>query len=253
MSWKDFKIKTKLRIAFAIIIAAISIFGTLSIVRLQKIKQKATNLAEQELPFVISITQMERNWHHSVLFYQNYKNSRKPVDYFQSSSFIADAEKSLIEIQNSKFNHDQTQEDLLFIASLFKKFKALTNQEFNNNNSNNIFAEYNTIDQINVRCKEITEREIWRSAQESQLTAKSAEASINYLIGGVLFVLLISLFVSNRLSITILRPIKLVIQHAQKLAEGKILPIDKSHRKDEFGILIEAIRISNQKFQHVLL
>ena len=250
--WKNLKIKTKLYIGFGAIIMTFLIFGSLSVIRLNQIKKQASEIAGKELPFVISLTQMERNWHHAVLFYQAYKNSRRPVDYYQSLSFLKEAEQSLNEMFNRKNITDQTEQDMQFLKSEIETFRTVTTQEFNHPNSVDLFLEVNTIDHINVTTKELNEREIWGSVLGSQDTLHSAKISMIYIVAGLLIVISISLFITNRISVTLVNPVKMVIKHAKGLSKGKLLSIDKTYRRDEFGILIESIRLSNQKFQEVI-
>ncbi|MBN2166798.1 MAG: hypothetical protein JW717_11020 [Marinilabiliaceae bacterium] len=250
--WKNLKIKTKLFISFSVILITFFVFGMLTILQLNQIEKKSSVVANRDMPFVISITQIERNWHHAVLFFENYKNTQRPVDYFQSMSFLTETEKLLHNLNIREINHTQTNEDLNYITTGIKQFKDIAKNEYTNKSENDFYKENNIIDQVNVKCKEITEREIWNSASGSKETASCAAQSIIILFIGFFIVLIISLFISNRLSTTLIKPVKLVIKHAKNLSEGKIILIDKSFRKDEFGLLIESLRISNQKFQSAL-
>jgi methyl-accepting chemotaxis protein len=251
MNWKNLKIRYKLYFAFGLLIFTLISFGLLTILQLRSIKEEAKQLSASTMPYVSALTEMERNWHHAVLYYKSYTNQLRAVDYYQSLSFLAVAQKELERLMVLSKENTEVVNNLNPINASFNEFKILTNNTFNSGTKNNA-RETQLIETINISCKELIEKEIWNAHKGAERTSTLATFSLNLIFISFVVILFISLFIANRLAISFIRPIKNLLEHAKNLAEGRFIEIEPTTRQDEYGILTRSMITSNEKFQTVI-
>lgn len=253
MNWKNLKIKQKLQIALGTILVIFTIFGTLTIIQLQRIRNDSHALSTQKFPIVSKLSEMERVWHHSVLSFRTFTNTRKPVDYFQSVSYLSTLTKEAGNLKDENvISNSKLADEIDDLQQSVLRFTKLAATNFNNVTNANLSQENQTIDMINVAFKEMIENEIWTASQLSSLTTELTEKSTQLLMIAGIVILIISLLIINSMSAAILSPIKKLIIQAQHLANGEFYQVDSLRQKDEFGDLTQSLNESSLKFKTVI-
>ena len=249
MKWKNLKIKQKLFIGFGGIILVFVVFGLITMLQLKGIQKDSRQLSSQNMPIVKSLTEIERNWHHAVLFYRGYNNTHRAVEYYQAISSLSLVNKEISDLSLSKLS---STDEINNLTRDLKRFQALAAESFQTQMPNDPLMEANLIDAINIRCKDLIEQEIWNSSQASINTTKKVVLSVNLLVGGFILILIITFFITNRLSSSLLIPIRRLIVHATHLDNGQFSDIESSSNTDEFGQLTCSIKNSSDKFKIII-
>lgn len=249
MNWRDLKLKQKLRVAFGAIILIFIVFGLFTILLLKKIQAESIQLSVQSMPEVKSLTELERNWHHSVLFYRTYTTGKRAVDYYQSMSSLDLVFK---ELNTLRVNSPNLGDQLITLTKKIEEFKAISAKTFNSGMSNDAITENNVIDAINIRCKDLIEQQIWESSQSAEQTTHLMWLAINLLFAAFVLIIIITGLITNRVSASLLHPLHQLMIHANNLANGRFIRIDETARKDEFGQLTRAIKQSSEKSKNVI-
>lgn len=249
MNWRNLKLKQKLTLAFGAIILIFVVFGLFTIMLLKRIQTESKDLSTQSMPEVKSLTELERNWHHSVLFYRTYTTGQRAIDYFQAMSSL---ELVFKELNNLRVNSPELGDQLITLTKKIDQFKTLAGKSYSTNERNDPLTENNVIDAINIRCKDLIEQQIWESSHSSEQTTHLIWLAINLLFAGFVLILIITGIITNRVSASLLHPVKQLMTHATNLANGRFIRIDDTNRQDEFGQLTRAIKQSSEKSKNVI-
>jgi methyl-accepting chemotaxis protein len=252
MNWKNLKIKHKLLLGFGSIMLISTLLGALTSLKLNQIKTKSQTLSTQLLPVVTSLTELERNWHRSVLSFRAYTSSQRSVDYFQAISFMDEGQKELERLLEQTQSNDKVYNELTLLHDEIANFREMAQKTFNNIQTSNILTQNNAIDKVNVSFKELLESLIWDLNKISN--ENTAIAKNTLLIVSISFFtsLLLSILISNRISISLLRPLNKLVKHANDLANGKFTKIESTARNDEFGVLTRSFAESSHRLMTII-
>ncbi|PZX10956.1 methyl-accepting chemotaxis protein [Breznakibacter xylanolyticus] len=249
MNWRNIKLKQKLTLAFGGILLIFFTFGLFIFLLIQTIQKESKQLSAQKMPEVKMLTELERNWHNAILYYRTYTTGKRAVDYYQSMSHLDLVFK---ELNNLRIYSPDLTDQLMSLTRKTDDFKQLAHEAFHNQTNNDAIKENNVIDAINIRCKDLIEQQIWESSKSAENTTQMMHLAINLLIATIVVILAITGIITQRISASLLKPVKELIGHANNLAEGKFMDIEETGRKDEFGMLQRAIRQSSEKQKEVI-
>ncbi len=251
MNWQNLKIKLKLRVAIGTILTVFSTFAIIAILQLISIRKDTQKLSHNRLPFVSGLTEMERNWHHAVLYFRAYTGNSREVDYYQALSYINQTKTELEKLKSMSIGISLT-DDIEEIEQRISNFQQVMQAFFSNKQTPEIVSLTNQINILNVKCKELIEQEIWLSVKSAEQTTISAKYSLNMIMIGFFITLIISLYISGRLAYSINKPIKMLVNQARQMSKGKFSDMKSTSRNDEFGILINSYKESNEKFKNII-
>ena len=249
--WNNLKIRQKIGLCLGSMLFVFMAFGTLTVLQINGIQKSAQQLSDVKLPLVSALTEVERNWHNTVLSYRAYYSEQRSVDYYQAMSFLNQAQKDLSGIKASQ----KTDAKINYLSSIgksMKDFEANVSTLHKQGRLPNALTLTNDIDKLNVSFKELMEREIWTSVQMAQATNASAVFSFNMLMAGFFIVLAVGVFVSIVLTMSFVHPIRALVNHVKELTQGVFPTLQTSKRKDEFGLLINSIKQNSEQFKGII-
>jgi methyl-accepting chemotaxis protein len=253
MQWKNLKIKHKLLIGFGSIVLISTTLGIITSLMVSRIKTESQTLSSKLLPLVTSLTELERTWHRSVLSYRAYSEGKRPVDYFQALSYLQDGQKKL-EIAKEQIKQNTPLHDAMqLLYDDINRFKTMAEKAFVTSTATDLLIETNTIDKINVSFKDLLEARIWELNKISAATTGKAENAMVFLSISFLVSIALTFLISNIISLSLLRPIKKLVSHANDLSKGKINTMKEVVRTDEFGTLTNAIAQSSNRLNQNII
>lgn len=252
MNWKNLRIKQKILIGFGTILFLSSLMGVATTLQLSRIEKESVQLSGRNLPVVASLTELERNWHRSVLSYRAYTSSRRTVDYFQGMSYLDESQKAINALLELTNLNTRVRDEMQTLSDEITKFRQLASRSYTQQTTPDLLAENNAIDQVNVRFKDLIEALVWQSNQRASIISKSVKQSVYMLTTGFFIIIAATLFVSTRITTSLVAPIKQLVTHANHLAKGQFPTMGTVKRRDELGVLTLAIEKSSTRFKAVV-
>ncbi|MBI4854879.1 MAG: MCP four helix bundle domain-containing protein, partial [Acidobacteria bacterium] len=253
MQWfNDLKISSKLLFGFSFVVLLVVALGTFSIWQLKQVNDKSTEIADNWLPSVIRVSDMNTNTSDFRIAELQHVSSLTQEE-------MSGYEKNMKEVEN-KFNENDQAYDKLISSDkerdIYKVFKSkwesylvehdkileLSRQNKNDEAKALLRGKSQTLfDEASAKLIELVELNkkggVDASAEGDVLYYYARILVIAALLATIILSILIALFISS----VIAKPIIEAVETAEKLSHGELPTEMKINSRDEIGRLVEAM------------
>ncbi len=247
MKWKNLKIAQKLTISFAALLSIFILFGAMAILRMNTIKSSANSVSEHQLPTVIKVAELERNWQQAIFYLRSYGYSKEKQFLYDGLTHLQFTQNILEEVK-SLLKHDPSlNNQIKVLESELNSFTALVNeaQTAMDSGQENLSLIDDSMDN-GILLTQLLSSTLFRQTEmavNNSITLASNSSMI--LIGGLLLLTIICLIASRYLTMTLTKPIYQLVEFAKQQAKGELNKDFELNQKDEVGQLANSIRSSN--------
>ncbi len=247
MKWKNLKIAQKLTISFAVLLMIFILFGAMAILRMNTIKSSANMVSEHQLPTVIKVAELERNWQQAIFYLRSYGYSLDKhflydgLTHLQFTQNILDEIKALLKHDPSLNNQLKVLEsELVSFTNLVKEAQIAMDS-----GEQNLTLIDDSMDNGILLTQLLSSTLFRQTEMDINNNVSLASNSILILIGGLIILTIISLISSRYLTKSITKPIYQLVDFAKQQAKGQLNKDFDLDQKDEIGQLANSIRSSN--------
>ena len=255
MKWKNLKIAQKLTISFAVLLSIFILFGTMAIIRMNTIKTTANSVSDHQLPTVIKVAELERNWQQAIFYLRSYGYSKNKQFLYDGLTHLQFTQDLLNEVKSLLKQDPSLNNQINVLESEIDSFTALVKKA-----QSEMESEHESLSLIDDSMDNgilLTQLLSSTLFHQTEMVVNNsinlASKSMLILIAGLILLTCICLITSRFLTKSLTKPIYQLVDFAKQQSKGLLNNDFELHQKDEIGQLASSIRESNKIIKEMVI